>query len=152
MIIQIAAFDFIDLTEFYSNLFNIELTEAIDDNFNEIGFGSRYILVNMGTLGLFFLIYVILVVISSLLKFCGHRWNCCKILSKKVNRSLYWKSFITLLNQSFMIVIICALINLKVFSVESKGLTAMSIVAIVFFAVFFIVPIIFIVRLCRNFD
>ena len=31
MILQIAAFDFIDLTEFYSNLFNIELTEAIDD-------------------------------------------------------------------------------------------------------------------------
>jgi hypothetical protein len=51
-----------------------------------------------------------------------------------------------------MIVIICVLINVQVFSMETKGHAAMSFIAIVFFIVFFIVPIIFIVRLCRNFD
>ena len=70
-IFQIAAFDFVDLTDFYSNLFNIEPTEAIDDNFDEIGFSSRYFLVNMGTLGFFFLIYLILVVTSPLIAFSG---------------------------------------------------------------------------------
>ena len=51
-----------------------------------------------------------------------------------------------------MIVIVSVLINIKIFSMASKGLATMSIICILALLIFLVGPVLVIYRLCRNFD
>ena len=77
---QIAAFEIYDMNDFYHNLLNIPPTEAFSDNFEELGFESRYILNNVGAMVLFYLLYPVLMIVYSILnKYCKCNGNLfCK--------------------------------------------------------------------------
>ena len=66
----------------------------------------------MGTMVIFYLIYIACVFLSPLFKSCGNLCKCCKSASKKFNRSIYWGVLITLINETYMIVVVSVLINI----------------------------------------
>lgn len=68
----------------------------------------------------------------------------------KIFRFLYWGANITLVNESYMVVIVCLMINVQHLSFATPGLAAMSTICLVFFGLYTIVPAIFILRLCVN--
>lgn len=82
-IMEIAAFDFVDFGDTIHDTFEIEETEPIDVNFNSIGFESQYFLVNMGTMVVFYLIYLVLALLVSVLACCG---RCSKSLEYRAKR------------------------------------------------------------------
>ena len=152
-IMSIAAFDFYDFTDIIHNLFNLEPTEPIDNNFESIGFESQYFLINMGTMACFFLIYiVVLLIVLACLPFSKRRCRKIKRLEKKVKRKVCWSSLITLLNESYVILAVCLLINAQMISLESTGLAVMSILCITFLVLQILLPLFFIGKLYRNFD
>ena len=71
-------------------------------------------------------------------------------MHQKIFRFLFWTANITLVNESYMVVIVCLFINVQNLSFESDGLAAMSIICIVFFVLYTIVPAFFICRTCVN--
>lgn len=56
------------------------------------------------------------------------------------------------MNESFMVVVICLLINIGLWSTETVGLATMSILCIVVIALTVILPAVFILHLYRNFS
>jgi hypothetical protein len=105
----------------------------------------------MGTLALFYAIFILCLLIAPLLRLCRNTCRCCKNLSKNVDGGIYWGALITLMNESYMIIIVCVLINMNVLSTESPGLQAMSILNIIFLFFSIALPVIFIATLRRNF-
>ena len=75
-----------------------------------------------------------------------------KRTSYKLDKALYWGSLITLMNETYMIIVVCVLINIKIFSMENLGLKFMSIMCAIFLAFTILLPIRFIRRLYKNFE
>ena len=146
-LMEIAAFDFYDFSDIVHELLQIEPTEAIDVNFEQIGFESQYFLVNIGSLLAIFLIYASCMPIVPMHKFCK---GSCKKFCKNMHFAIYWRVLITLINESYIFIVVCVLINIQVFSMDSYGLTVMSVLSVVFLFGSLAVPTCFICKLnCR---
>ena len=63
-VMEIAAFDFFDFDDIIHENFNIEPTEPADIRFGTLGFESLYFLVNLGTMAVFFLLYLFFVILA----------------------------------------------------------------------------------------
>lgn len=106
----------------------------------------------MGTLVVFYLIYLILALLVPILACCG---RCSRYLGQKavnLEKKIYWNYFITLMNESFMILIVCVFINIKIFSLETPGLAFMSIMCAILLFLSFFMPVFFLRRLFANSD
>ena len=69
-IMQIAAFDIIEISEPLDKLLDLEPTDPINENFEAVGFESVYLLNNMGTLAIAYLIWTVTAIITLVLKLC----------------------------------------------------------------------------------
>ena len=65
-IFKIAAFDFYDTGDMVHQTLDLVPTEPLNGNFEELGFESRYLLNNMGTIIFMFLIYPVLYIIQKI--------------------------------------------------------------------------------------
>lgn len=101
-IMQVAAFDFYDITDIVHNSFSLEPTEPIDQNFESIGFESLYFLINLGTMAFFFIVYFFALLLTLLVGLFASKSNkrvysCHKAMKGK----LFWGSLITLMLESY---------------------------------------------------
>ena len=62
-IFTIAAFDVYELNDFYNELLEVEELGPKNENFEDFGFESRYMLNNLGTMILFYIAYPLLILI-----------------------------------------------------------------------------------------
>ena len=72
--------------------------------------------------------------------------------STKLSESIFWSTLVTLMNESYMIIVVCVLINIQILSWDSLGLQVMSVLCAVFLFFSVALPIIFVSTLRRNFD
>ena len=56
------------------------------------------------------------------------------------------------MNETYMIIVVCVIINMRIFSLDSVGLGVMSILCSILFFFSFFLPIVFIWQLKKNFD
>ena len=148
-IMEIAAFDFYDFTNMIHDNMNLEPSEIVNVNFSAIGFESKYFLVNMGTLAAIFLVYFGLILLSPFLWAIRNSCRCMKRSSKWLKGKLFWNSLITIVQESYMIFIVCILINLKVLNfIESFGLALMSVMCVAAFAFTILFPGYLLCKLC----
>ena len=119
---EIAAFDFFEFGDIIHTHLKIEPTDPIDSNFEAVGFESQYFLVNMGAMVVFYIIYLLCLIIAPFIRMCRKSCRCCKRTSQRLDDSIYWHALITLMNESYMIIVVCVLINIKIFSWDSLGL------------------------------
>lgn len=151
-IMAIAAFDFFDIDEYVHDSFDIKPTEAVDVKFQLIGFESHYFIVNVGTIFVFYLIYLLnLTVIYPLVRVCHQKARRCKTFKQKFRNKVMWSSLITLIDESYMILIVCLLINCRFLSTESAGLTVMSSLCIAFVCFSVILPLAIMTHISCNF-
>lgn len=108
-------------------------------------------MVNMGSMLVFYFIYIVLLIVSPLLAKCRNCCRCIKKLSKTLDRTVYWTQLITLMNETYMIIAVCALLNLRALSFLSPGLIAMTVICILLTLFIILVPILFICKLKANF-
>ena len=101
----------------------------------------------------FFIVYFFTLLLTLLVGIFASKSNkrvhkCHRAMKGKI----FWGSLITLIYESYQIVIVCLLINLKILSYETSGLKAMSAFCIIFLTLAIVLPIAFIVKLVRNFN
>lgn len=150
---NIAAVDIFETGDIIHAMMSIEPTDAVDENFGSLGFESKYFLVNLGSMVVFVIFYILGLIISPILSICSFgRFKGIKKLRNKLNRKIFWGTLIVLMNESYMVIIVCLLINIKILSTASAGLQAMSImcVTLLFLSVF--LPAFFLTKLYRDFE
>lgn len=110
-------------------------------------------------MAIFYLIYLLFVLLAPLLNLTRRKkCKCCKKCyrvkncSKKLSNSVFWGSLITLLNESYMIFIICIMINLPINSMESQGQRFMSISCVFCLCFIILVPMRIICQLWCKFS
>jgi len=91
-IFAIAAFDFFEVEDYVNAALSLDPTDPFSSNFDSIGFGSIYIINNLGPLSLTFIIYPLVVLLHSVLKSSiGGHWRAEKPI-KSLGESLFYGS------------------------------------------------------------
>ena len=128
---QIAAFEVMDMDDSYTRLSG-ETTDPLSDNFGVIGFNSMYFVNNMGTMGLTMAIIPLVYVIRPLLLPFKKQRHIAQV-RRKLKKDLYWGFPIRVLTESYLIVVICAMINIRWVHLNSlwKSVNFLSSVAMI---------------------
>ena len=125
----------------------------IDPNFEAVGFDSQYFPVNMGTMIFFFLIYLVLLcILLPLCGLCASKVRKFKKCRKRLSRKLRWNSLITLVFESYQIIVVCVLINIQIFTMEMVGMGVLSILCAVVIFLSVAIPAVLIYTVHRDFD
>ena len=148
---SIAAFEIYDFGDHIHDLLDIPATEPFSDNFEELGFESRYMLNNMGTMLLLYISYPILMLLHLILeKFCLCTL-CCERVSESLQRTLYFRLIITVIFESYAIVALSCFVGLQILDFSYTGLSVQS-ASCVFFTVFILImPIMMFRHVSHNF-
>ena len=151
-IFQIAAFDFYDFNDIIHEVLDLEPTEPFNENFEDIGFESKYMINNMGTMIFFYIIYPLLILFEKGIKKCKNRSLCCYRFQTSLRRSLYYNTMITGLFESYAVVSICCLIQFPIISFATYGHSIQAVVCIGFSIFIVVVPFLLIKHTYSNFN
>ena len=151
-IFTIAAFDMYDMNGFYRDLLDVPDNGPYNENFEEFGFESQYILSNMGTMILFYIVYPLLILVQKCLHRCRNVCNCAKKNSRKLRSGLYFSLLLTTIFESYSLIILTCLIALQVISFDSWGLAVQSVTCLAFTLSFLTLPFFLMQKLARKME
>ena len=109
----------------------------------ELGFESRYMLNNMGTMIIFYIIYPLLVLLHRISKKLK-RFTCCRKTKQCLKNSLYYNILIVVVFESYALVALCCIIGLTALKFNSIGVAIQSSICIAFTLWIIIAPILII--------
>ena len=114
VMITVATFDILPTDDMFP-LVLAELPEedAYTDKFDRLNYGSVFTVMNMGTLLIIFLYYVVLYSIYPCVRLGKNHLKWCNKLEKKLNGMLFWNHAIVFIQEGFIEILIGALINFK---------------------------------------
>ena len=114
-LLPIVAFDLIPTDEFYDKYLNLPLSEPINQNFKALGYDSRYFIRNIGSIGIYFLLYPCVQILSFTI---GKLCKCKRPqkLSRQLNGMLYWNRWFALVDDSYLILVVSIVLNLRLYS------------------------------------
>jgi hypothetical protein len=153
-IMQIASADLVPTDDFYDNYFDMDHTDAVNDNFGALGFNSFFFLYNMGSLIVAWLsipFLTALVLLLRIFKRCFRRSPRLTRWYTSLQRSMFWSYPINVFTESASVIYMCCLINLLNPSFTTPGNKASLVFAIFSLIVAITVPIIFLVVTMKNF-
>ena len=132
-IMQLASFNILPMQDFYEKyLPPPSWDEPLNDQFDVLGFQSTFFLTNMGSmvigLAMIPLLSCILLVLHPISRFSRR----IRRIRNKLNRSLFWSQQITLMNESFSMICMCAFINARKITFDSKCEVINSVLTITF--------------------
>ena len=111
----VAAFDIIPTDDLYATIFgltNVDPPDALNSNFDIVGFETTWSFFNLGSLGLIIISFPVFIAVDLALRFLDAikidkvgKWQ------KKLAEKLYWNAFIRFVIESYTILTVCCLIN-----------------------------------------
>lgn len=111
--IPVATFDILPTDDFFPEFFpDLPEDDAFTDKFDRMDIGSRYLVMNMGTMLLVFTFYVGLLFIYPGCRFIRKEAKCAKRNTKKIHKMLFWSHPIVFLQEGYMDILITSMINL----------------------------------------
>ena len=114
VIAKIAAFQIIDMNDFFHKMLDISPTEPYGKNFEELGFESQYILNCMSIMVFFYVLYPVSILINWILgKYCKFNF-CCIKFQKSYRQAIYFSILITVLFESYAIMAMSSFIGLQI--------------------------------------
>ena len=144
-LLWIAAVEMVPTDYIYEQMADIEEAIPINSTFEELGFEHHLILNNFGTLG--FLLSLLPLAYAMFWLLGGCRRNSCKCykrIMKRLNRQLYWSLILRVLIESYMIGLICSLLNVRLldFSTQQNRWTfANQVITLIILPVMCLFPI-----------
>ena len=160
---EIANFDIVPLENIFPEVFDMPEGESYNDILESFDFDSPFFIYNLGTplliiLWIFILMFVLFVILEmprSGARRCKNIQKLCLRRSQKLVKSTFWSTPISILQESFMIVLLSALIHIILphrFEKMTFGQKLNNWFAYIFFMIYIITPIVTIIILFRKFD
>ena len=140
------------MQDYYNKYFPIpEWDGPLNDRYNLLGFGSIFFLNNMGTMIIGLAMIPILAMVLLILKPLTKVSRVLLRVYNKIHSNLFWSHQIILLNESFLMICMCALINSKFLAFESKFEVINSVLTIMFIVICSALPIVILLYLLVKF-
>ena len=141
-IASIAAFEVYEFSEPINEVLEVPATEPYTSNFEELGFGSRYMINNLSTIFFFYLAYPALIIIHWVLKRCCNCTLCCRKFQRSFEHQIYFNLIITTIFESYSALALSVLIGLQILDFSSTGLIVQSASCIIFTVLALLMPIV----------
>ena len=138
-LMTIASFDLIPIDNYVDKHVQMTPRDPININFEAVGFESMYVLINLGSLLILFVLFPALAFLEIIMRFIPIR-NTQKV-AKFLRKKLYWNTSIRLFKESYAIALMCALINMKAFSSVTAAELSSVILAILIIVLAIVVPL-----------
>ena len=151
-IMQIAAFEIIEIGEFLDELLGIPSTSPMNKNFAAIGLDSIYLLNNMGTLSIAYILLLLLSLFTISLKAFGKLNKWIYWVHVQLKEALFYRPLISLFFESYSLLTVCGLINMTKLSFESLGMRLHTITCLVVLVCIFLIPALMLRYLVKNFN
>ena len=140
---ELASFNILPMQDFYDKYLPTPFWDGpLNERFDILGFKSTFFLNNMGSmviaLAMIPALSCILLVLKPLSKF-SRRITAVK---NKIHSTLFWSHQITLLNESYSMICMCALINAHHLAYDSKIEVTNSVLTIAFIFLSCTIPLI----------
>lgn len=132
-IMKLASFNILPVQDFYDKyLPSPSWDEPLNERFDLLGFQSTFFLNNMGTMVLGLLMIPLLGCVLILLKPLSLVNRRIANLRVRLHNSLFWSQQIVLMNESFSMVCMCAFINVRSLTFDTKSEITNSVLSIIF--------------------
>jgi hypothetical protein len=149
-LMEIAAFDLLPTDDFYAEYTDTEESDPINENFDSVGFSSRFFVHNLGSMAVAIItLPLIALLILAIMPF--RCFNKVTHLYNKLKRYMVFGHPITVFLESYTILTICSLINITNASYKTVGGKTSTILAIVFFSLYLLLPVVFGIILMKKF-
>ena len=139
-IMEIAAFDFIEVGDYLDEWLGLEPIEPENPNFVTLGLGSIFLLNNMGTLAIAYLVWFTAALIAMLVKLGVHTSKRMRNMYTTLKRKLFFNSLISLFVESYSLLCVCCLINTSYISLKTFGFGFHSVICVFFFGFLVLFP------------
>ena len=149
-LMQIASFDLIPIDNYVDEHTPLTPRDPINQNFEAVGFESLYVLINLGSMLILFILFPALALAEIIMRVIPFRYP--RAGSSYLRKRLYWNSSIRFFRESYAIALMCALINMKAFTAATAGELASVTLSLVIVCLAIVVPIILLINIYRNFD
>ena len=150
-IMQIAAFDIVEIGEPLDKLLDLEPTDPINENFEAVGFESIYLLNNMGSMAIAYTIWTVCALCAKILKCFVYHSKRARKAYNYLRKKVFYNSLISLILESYSLIAVCCLINMGFISFETYGVTVHSVACITFLILIIVLPIALTQHLIRFF-
>jgi len=129
----------------YDQIFD-EVPDSVNSNLENEGFGTTLILYNLGSMIIAILSFPVLAIYSSILRLfipvCkGTIKKSCKKKRESLEETLYWTQPIVTYTESYAVLSMCTLINLRFMDFDEKETRLTSSLTIILLSIQFILPI-----------
>ena len=146
---KIASFNPIDVASFIETHTKMTSRDPVNVNFEVIGLGSIYLIVNLGTILLVLMAFPVVMAITAGVKLT--KWKKTTEVSNKIQKMVFWNSTLRFLKESFVIILICCFINLEAFTIETRMEVVSSCLTVLLLIICFTVPTLLIIGIHRNY-
>ena len=112
VMITVATFDILPTDDWFPLvLTQLPEEDAYTDKFDRMDYGSPFTVMNMGTMFLIFLYYVMLYTIYPCFDSCGRHIKCSKKCAKTLRKMLFWNHAIVFLQEGLLEILLVTAIN-----------------------------------------
>ena len=111
--ITVAIFDILPTDDMYPEVFT-QLPEDVDpysEKFDRLDFGSPFIVMNLGTLFIIFLAYLLLYLVYPITVLLGKFNIFCSKRAKCIEKMIFWNHVIVFLQEAFLEIMISSILN-----------------------------------------
>jgi hypothetical protein len=149
-LLSFVTFDLIDLGPYIVRVFNLYDDEMLNENLSDLGYGSNYFMVNIGSLLIVIAYLFFLLVFYASTHFIKHK----KFMHyrNKMVEGLLWNKIISFVSEAYMQLTISCIMNFLAFRFTSFGPSFSTIAAILSFVVCVGFPIFSFCFLYKNRD
>ena len=151
-IMEIAAFDIIEINDTLNSLLNLEPTGPYRQNFDAVGFESIYLLNNLGALNFAYLFWSIAALFTIILKCCDQESKTARKVKNRVSKFIFFNPIISIFLESYSLIAVCCFINISYISFENYGVTVHTLACLIFMVSIFAVPILGVKFLLKFFS
>ena len=142
-VMQLASFNILPMQDFYQKYLPAPNWDApVNERFNVLGFQSVFFLTNMGSMVIGLAMIPLLSCLLLMMKPFARLSKRFAALKNKIHSSLFWSQQITLMNESFSMICMCAFINARHITFDSKCEVINSVLTIAFLVICIALPLV----------
>ena len=115
VMISVATFEILPTDDIFPVFFSkLPEDSALTDNFDRMNFGSRYLVMNLGTMFLILSGYLVLYLLYPIFNFLKNDSQCSAKMQRKLQAILFWNHAIIFLQEGYLDIVIGTSINLAI--------------------------------------
>lgn len=115
VMISVATFDLLPTDDMFPTMFKLPFDEdePFNAKFDRMDIGSRFMVMNMGTMFILFSIYLLMFIVYPCVRFLRNDAKCARKILKRMRHMLFYNHIILFLQEGYLDILLAGTVNLS---------------------------------------